>query len=98
VSGNIKGIRRTGSYIGGEAVTPDMRLSGTEFYRSIEEMPFIKWCYVKAQNRVFDIYEQGKRLVFFFIGIFQYLHNGVLPTYLVWCLLGMTVFIFTFVR
>ncbi|MFH1854601.1 MAG: proton-conducting transporter membrane subunit [Candidatus Omnitrophota bacterium] len=98
LAGNLKGIRETGSYIGGEELDSDMRLSGTEFYRAIEEMPLIKRLYKKAENKAFDIYEQGKKLVFFFIGIFQYLHNGVLPTYLVWCLLGMMVFLFSFVR
>lgn len=96
--GNFKGIRVSSSYIGGEEVSDDMRLSGTEFYRAIEELPFIKRLYKKAENKVFDIYEQGKRLVFFFIGTFQYLHNGILPTYLVWCLLGMMVFLFSIVR
>jgi len=98
LAGNIKGIRETPSYIGGEELGGDMRLSGTEFYRAIEELPLIKRLYKQAGNKVFDIYEQGKKFVFFFIGMFQYLHNGVLSTYLVWCLLGMMIFLFSLVR
>jgi len=95
--GNFKGVRETDSYIGGEEAGKDMRLSGTEFYGTIKELPFLRSIYAKAERKVFDIYDQGKRLVFFFIGIFKYLHNGVLPTYLVWCLLGMLVFFFVIV-
>lgn len=98
LAGNFKGIRETSSYIGGEEPEQDMRLSGTEFYNTIKEMPFIKGLYAKAEKKAFDIYDRGKGLVFFFIRIFQYLHNGVLPTYLVWCLLGIMVFLFVLVR
>ncbi len=96
--GNFKGIRETGSYIGGEELAEDMKLSGTEFYNTVKEMPLIKGFYSKAERKIFDIYDQGRRIVFFFIRIFQYLHNGILPTYLVWCLLGMIVFLFVLVR
>jgi len=96
--GNFKGVRETSSYIGGEEVTKDMRFSGTEFYNTIKEMPLINAIYNKAEKKAFDIYEQGKRILFSFIRVFQFLHNGVLPTYLIWCLLGLMVFLFTVVR
>ncbi len=96
--GNFKGIKTTTPYIGGEELEDDMRLSGTEFYRTFEEMPFLKSMFRRAERKIFDIYEIGKRVVFFFIGILRYLHNGVLPTYLVWCLLGVIVFLFIIVR
>jgi len=96
--GNFKGVRETGHYIGGEELEDNMRFSGTEFYNTIKELPFIKSVYAKAERKLFDIYEQGKKLVFFFIGILKFLHNSVLPTYLVWCLLGVIVFLFTIVR
>ncbi|MBU4590803.1 MAG: hypothetical protein KKG01_07750 [Candidatus Omnitrophica bacterium] len=96
--GNFKGVRETAPYIGGEEATKDMRLSGTEFYNTIKEMPLINAIYNKAEKKAFDIYEQGKRILFSFIRVFQFLHNGVLPTYLVWCLLGIMVLLFTLVR
>ena len=98
ICGNFKGLRKTTPYIGGEKLEPNMRLSGTEFYRAIEEMAFIKAMYRRAEAKSFDIYERAKRMVFGFIGGLQYLHNGVLPTYLVWCLLGVIVFLFVIVR
>lgn len=98
LAGNLRSMRETSSYIGGEEVDADMRFSGTEFYKTIEELPLIRRLYLKAEDKVFDLYEQGKKFVFFFIGVFQYLHNGVLPTYLVWCLLGMMILLFSLVR
>ncbi|HAZ10283.1 MAG TPA: hypothetical protein DCY56_04160 [Candidatus Omnitrophica bacterium] len=87
--GNFKGVRISDSYIGGEDVQEDMRLSGTEFYNTVKEIRLLRFIYKKAESGFFDIYEQGKSIVFGIGGFFQYLHNGVLPTYLVWTLLGM---------
>ena len=83
--------RETEAFVGGEElkVHPRMRVSGTEFYNTIKELGFLRAIYKKAEEGFFDIYEQGKKFIFSSSAIFQYLHNGVLPTYLVWCLLGM---------
>ena len=87
--GNFKSVRISNSYIGGEPLEKDMRLSGTEFYNTVKEIRLLRVIYKKAEAGFFDIYEQGKSIVFGIGGFFQYLHNGVLPTYLVWTLLGM---------
>ncbi|MBU2221026.1 MAG: hypothetical protein KJ722_00250, partial [Candidatus Omnitrophica bacterium] len=65
------------------------KINGTDFYNTIKELPVLALVYKKAQAGLFDIYEQGKNLVFSIGRVLQYLHNGVLPTYLVWTLLGM---------
>src|SRR3989338_8839947 len=96
--GNFKSVRMSETYIGGEPVEKDMRLSGTEFYNTIKEYGFFGGVYKKAEAGFFDIYEQGKALVFGIGGFFQYLHNGVLPTYLVWTLLGMMGLFLFFMR
>ena len=89
---NIKGaLREDDSYLGGEDIPQAQRVSGVDFYNSIKEMSLLSSIYKKAEDKIFDIYEQGRRLVFAITGRFQHLHNGVLPTYLVWCLLGMVV-------
>jgi formate hydrogenlyase subunit 3/multisubunit Na+/H+ antiporter MnhD subunit len=87
--GNFKSVRISESYIGGEPIEKDMRLLGTEFYNTVKEYGLLSSIYKKAEAGFFDIYEQGKKIVFGMGGFFQYLHNGVLPTYLVWTLLGM---------
>jgi len=74
------------------------RFSGVEFYNAIKEYGGLKFIYNKAQKGYFDIYEQGKVFVFGIGRFFQYLHNGVLPTYLVWTLLGMIVLFFVLVN
>ncbi len=89
--GNIKKLRVDEPFIGGELLREDMRLSGVEFYKTIEDIPIISSLYNAAKKGSFDIYNQGKNFVFFFTRIFQRLHNGVLPTYLAWCLLGAVI-------
>jgi NADH:ubiquinone oxidoreductase subunit 5 (subunit L)/multisubunit Na+/H+ antiporter MnhA subunit len=83
-------IREDNAYVGTEtmdlAVSP---VTGTEFYNTIRELGILRAIYKKAEAGLFDIYEQGKKFTFSLSGIFQYLHNGILSTYLVWILLGM---------
>jgi len=85
--------RKTEIFVGGETLkdNPDMRISGTEFYNTIREMPGLKYIYKLAEKKVFDIYEVGAKLTFAFNRMLRYIHNGVLSTYLSWCLLGMVV-------
>ena len=76
--------------MGGEILDlKENRVSGTDFYNSIKELGLLRAIYKKAEAGFFDLYEQGKKIIFSIAGVGQYLHNGVLPTYLVWCLLGM---------
>ncbi|MCM8780733.1 MAG: hypothetical protein NC908_02265 [Candidatus Omnitrophica bacterium] len=88
---DIKPIwRQDKSFTGAETQDYKLqRISGTDFYNTIKELGVLKTIYKKAEAGTFDIYEQGKTLIFTIGRIFQYLHNGVLPTYLVWGLLGM---------
>ena len=92
--------RETEIFVGGERVSdvPEMRLSGTEFYNTIQEIGILKFIYELANKKFFDIYEVGSKLTFGFNGFLRYLHNGVLPTYLAWCLLGMMVLFFILLR
>ncbi|HOX54533.1 MAG: proton-conducting transporter membrane subunit [Candidatus Omnitrophica bacterium] len=97
--GNTKGlIREDNNYIGGGAVGQDERVSGVDFYNAIRELKFFKYLYKKEEGKYFDIYEQGKNLLGFVGKLFQFLHNGVLPTYLVWALLGTAVLFLTLIR
>ncbi|MFH1201980.1 MAG: proton-conducting transporter membrane subunit [Candidatus Omnitrophota bacterium] len=90
---NLKGlrpnIRQDAPFTGTDAIDAQSRVSGTEFYNTIRELGLLGAIYKKAEGGFFDIYEQGKKITFSISGIFQYLHNGILPTYMVWYLLGM---------
>ncbi|MCX5706836.1 MAG: proton-conducting transporter membrane subunit [Candidatus Omnitrophica bacterium] len=92
-------LRQDSTFSGGEITQPQAEnmVTGIDFYNTIKEMAFLRPVYKMAQQGIFDIYEQGKK--FFSISkVFQYLHNGVLPTYLIWMLLGMTCLFFMLVR
>ncbi|MGE5197892.1 MAG: NADH-quinone oxidoreductase subunit L [Deltaproteobacteria bacterium] len=91
-------LRRDTVYIGGEVLDPEERVTGTDFYVSIKEFGALKGIYKKAEAGYFDIYDQGKTCVFAIGRFFQYLHNGILPTYLVWTLLGMIFLFFALIR
>ena len=91
-------VRIVPNFIGGEEVKEEMDMSGTEFYRTIEEMGFFKKVYELAKNKIFDIYEIGKGIVFYFGKIFRYLHSGVLLTYLSWIMFGLIVLLFIFMK
>ncbi|MBU1124536.1 MAG: hypothetical protein KKC84_00750, partial [Candidatus Omnitrophica bacterium] len=77
--------------VGGEeaAHLEEKRVTGSDFYATIKELGFLRRVYRAAEAGSFDIYEQGKSVVFGLGKFLQYLHNGILPTYLVWTLLGM---------
>lgn len=95
---NIKSAREDEPFVGGTSVSKDMRISGIEFYHTIKDIPIIGFLYKKSEKGLFDLYEQGKNAVFFFAGRLQRLHNGILPTYMAWCLLGMAILFYFLLR
>jgi len=80
--------RQDTSFIGGESVPMEAKVSGVEFYNTIREFGLLKAIYKKAEAGVFDIYEQGKK-IFAVSHFLSFLHNGVLPRYLAWMLLAI---------
>ncbi len=90
--------RPSETFIGGEDLQKfsDMRVSGTDFYKTIQDVGGLNKIYRLAENKVFDIYEGSKVLVFRCNWVLKYLHNGILPTYLAWCLLGMIILFYLF--
>ncbi len=89
--GTVTKTREVDIFAGGEDIEsiPDMRVSGTGFYNTIGEIGFLKAIYKLADKKVFDIYEVGSKLTFGFNKMLAVIHNGILPSYLSWCLLGM---------
>ena len=100
IIGNITKTRSTDTFVGGEFIEqyPDMRLSGTDFYNTIKEIGILKKVYYLAERKVFDIYDVGVKITFGVNKILSYLHNGVLSTYLAWCLLGTLILFFILLR
>ena len=94
-------LRQDAAFTGSETVDLDLpasRVTGTEFYNTVKEFRILELIYKKAEAGFFDIYEQGEKLVFGIGSFLQYLHNGVLPTYLVWILLGMIGLFFVLIK
>jgi len=91
--GTIKQVRYVDTFVGGEKLEeyPDMRVSGTEFYNTIKDEKSINTIYKLADKKVFDIYEVASKITFGFNAVLRYIHNGILSSYLAWCLLGMLV-------
>jgi hypothetical protein len=90
-------LREDQAFVGAETVDlKEFPVCGTEFYNTIKEFGILRRIYSRAEAGFFDIYEQAKLLVFGISRFFQYLHNGILPTYMVWCLLGILGLFFYF--
>ncbi len=98
--GRAAKTRESDAFVGGEILSdhPDMRLSGTEFYATIQDIPLLKRIYRLAQEKYFDLYEVGTKVALRIAGALRDLHNGVLPTYLAWCLLGALFLFYWFLK
>jgi len=82
-------FRTVSTFIGGEDPDKLERVSGEEFYDAMKDMRGLKRLYKAEEEGSGDIYTLGKEAITFFTKKLQYLHNGILPTYMVWCLIGM---------
>jgi NADH:ubiquinone oxidoreductase subunit 5 (subunit L)/multisubunit Na+/H+ antiporter MnhA subunit len=96
--GRPQSIRESEIFTGGEILEKGHEVSGVDFYRTVQEMGIFKFIYQKAEKKLFDIYEVGKKLVFSLSQVFQDLHTGVLPTYLIWSLAGLVILIIIFCK
>jgi len=96
--GRPQSIRESDIFVGGEILEKGHEVSGVDFYRTIQEMEPFKFIYQKAEKKLFDIYDMGKKLVFSLSQVFQDLHTGVLPTYLIWSLAGLVILIIIFCK
>lgn len=97
--GNLKNIRTDNTpFYGGEEIPDTERVTGTGFYYTVKDIGILKFIYEKAEQKIFDIYEQGVKGASHLYRFFGRLHNGVLPTYMAWCLLGMIILFIILLR
>jgi NADH:ubiquinone oxidoreductase subunit 5 (subunit L)/multisubunit Na+/H+ antiporter MnhA subunit len=92
----IGGEKLADVYVSGEAhhgAQRDIEVTGTDFYKTIQEIPLFARAYKLAGEKVFDVYDVGSAVVFYFFGLVRKAHNGALPIYLTWFLAGMLVII-----
>jgi hypothetical protein len=91
-------VRRSEIFTGGEVLEDNSGIKASSFYNTIKDMPKLRVIYALAEKKIFDIYEDGNRVVSTLTNFLRWLHNGILPTYLVWCLIGMLYLFFTLMR
>lgn len=88
------GFRTTETFIGGGDPDDLGRVSGTEFYNTISDVAAVKALYKEEESGTLDVYALSGKALNLCVRPLQALHNGILPTYLVWCLLGLgTIFL-----
>ncbi|MCP4340763.1 MAG: NADH-quinone oxidoreductase subunit L [Desulfobulbaceae bacterium] len=90
----LKSSRVADTYIGGEKETPMHRVRGTEFYNTIKEFPFLSGVYSNQEKGCFDPFVWFGKIGGGITWGLQQLHNGMLPRYLSYSLLGMVVLLF----
>lgn len=92
-----KKVKLSPSFSGGEELAVNA-VKIEDFYESIREMTIFKTIFNLAEKKVFDLYEVCKGGAFLFVRFLRYLHNGVLSSYLAWCLLGMMGLFYVFFK
>jgi formate hydrogenlyase subunit 3/multisubunit Na+/H+ antiporter MnhD subunit len=97
--GRIKKKARVGeTYIGGEVLpAEDARVPGTEFYNSIQSMKPFKQIYKIQGTGALDPYNWFGRLGLFCSHILKKIHNGILPLYVFWAILGLGTLLLLFI-
>ncbi len=87
----IKNIRFDDIYVGGIEGEEKHSITGVDFYNEIRNISPLKKIYDWAERKYFDIYNEGRKFILVFSGIFQRLHTGVLHTYAIWILVGFII-------
>jgi len=85
------------AFIGGELLPEETRVTGVDFYQTISDVPFLKRMYGFAEQKIFDIYEWGREIVFLVAGIISAAHTGNLHIYVAWVVLGVITLFFVIV-
>ena len=84
--GKVKNFKRSSMYVGGEKLEEEPSLSGVEFYETVRDIKPLTTIYKLAENKTFDIYDQGKTFIFYFVSLARKMHTGILSTYVSWML------------
>jgi len=87
-------IRIVPTWYCGEKIDNDsMIIPGTHFYKTVSSMKALKPLYDGQAKGYFDPYNQAGGLGMLFSRFLSWMHNGVLPVYLTWMMLGLLIII-----
>ncbi|MFZ1947668.1 MAG: proton-conducting transporter membrane subunit [bacterium] len=98
LAGRARAVRRDSAYVGGEILPAEARVTGTEFYNTITDMPCFKRIQRWAGAKNLDIYEYGRDLVGYLARGAKVLHSGFFAGGLVWLIAGAVVVLAVLVR
>jgi formate hydrogenlyase subunit 3/multisubunit Na+/H+ antiporter MnhD subunit len=98
LASRFRTARPDAAYVGGEVLTEDTRVTGTDFYTTVSDMGFFHGMYKWAERKAFDTYDIGQQISFYFIKGFRAVHTGILPEYLTWVLGGVLVLVVLLLR
>ena len=92
-------FRETDTFVGGADPDSLGRVDGTEFYNTVTDIKLVGRVVKSEARGAFDIYSISSSIVKAMSRPLSFLHNGILPTYMVWCLLGaLGIMFFIFLR
>jgi len=91
LAGSLKSIRKSDSFTGGEILDAGDRVTGAQFYKTVQDLGGIRKIYEWAEAKFFDVYELGTKATLGFAKNLQHVHTGVLTMYMSWFLLGVVV-------
>jgi formate hydrogenlyase subunit 3/multisubunit Na+/H+ antiporter MnhD subunit len=82
-------VRRVRPFLGGEVTMPaSTHVSGTGFYLTVRELPFIRGFYGDAEREAFDAYRVAGQVGSRVVAGLSKLHTGVLEVYVTWVVVG----------
>jgi len=91
----LKSSRMADTYIGGEKLNPSIhRVKGTDFYKTIKDLPLLSGIYSAQEKGYFDPFVWFGKIGGGITWVLQQLHNGILPQYLSYSLLGIVILLF----
>jgi formate hydrogenlyase subunit 3/multisubunit Na+/H+ antiporter MnhD subunit len=91
LAGNIRKMRTSDSFIGGEELQDETGYSALEFYKSFSEFRWLRWMYKKAEAHLFDIYDQLRHFHLWISKPLSRAHSGYLHDYAIWVLAGLII-------
>ena len=97
--GSVGKARRTSIFVGGEVHdSEEIRVPATEFYETIRTAGPLEALYKDAAEGAYDLYVLASRYGSNIVGILRGLHNGVLSSYLAFCVVGLLILMFVLLK
>jgi multicomponent Na+:H+ antiporter subunit A len=91
--GNLKKIRTTEGFMGGEPIEEGTDYSSIDFYKTISSFKLFSFFYRKAEEKRFDIYDNSKNIILNINKVFSKAHAGILSLYALWVIFGLIIIV-----